>query len=85
MFCLDADECRGVMALCLEDGKIHRFRAHKTVIATGVRHCHLPHLRAEWGQTTGGGEKTNSARRDMDAPIFRLLLPTPALETETVW
>jgi succinate dehydrogenase / fumarate reductase flavoprotein subunit len=27
--------CRGVMALCLEDGSIHRFRAHQTVLATG--------------------------------------------------
>ncbi|SDG10492.1 MULTISPECIES: succinate dehydrogenase flavoprotein subunit [Thalassobaculum] len=28
-------ECVGVMALCLEDGTIHRFRAHQTVLATG--------------------------------------------------
>jgi succinate dehydrogenase / fumarate reductase, flavoprotein subunit len=27
--------CRGVMALCMEDGSIHRFRAHETVLATG--------------------------------------------------
>ncbi len=27
--------CKGVIALSLEDGKIHRFRAHKTVLATG--------------------------------------------------
>jgi succinate dehydrogenase / fumarate reductase flavoprotein subunit len=27
--------CRGVMALCLEDGTLHRFRAQLTVIATG--------------------------------------------------
>ncbi|XP_037959917.1 succinate dehydrogenase [ubiquinone] flavoprotein subunit, mitochondrial-like [Teleopsis dalmanni] len=27
--------CRGVMALCIEDGTIHRFRAWNTVIATG--------------------------------------------------
>jgi succinate dehydrogenase / fumarate reductase flavoprotein subunit len=27
--------CRGVMALALEDGSIHRFRAHKTILATG--------------------------------------------------
>ncbi|MEM8853616.1 MAG: succinate dehydrogenase flavoprotein subunit, partial [Pseudomonadota bacterium] len=27
--------CRGVMAMCLDDGTIHRFRAHKTVLATG--------------------------------------------------
>ncbi|MDR3375461.1 MAG: succinate dehydrogenase flavoprotein subunit [Ancalomicrobiaceae bacterium] len=27
--------CRGVVALCLEDGTLHRFRAQKTVLATG--------------------------------------------------
>src|SRR6266851_4627483 len=27
--------CRGVVALCLEDGSIHRFRAHMTILATG--------------------------------------------------
>jgi succinate dehydrogenase / fumarate reductase flavoprotein subunit len=27
--------CRGLVALCLEDGTIHRFRAKKTIIATG--------------------------------------------------
>ena len=31
----DDGACRGVMALCLEDGTIHRFRAHQTVLATG--------------------------------------------------
>lgn len=33
---MDEDgSCRGVIALCLEDGSIHRFRAHETVLATG--------------------------------------------------
>lgn len=27
--------CRGVIAICLEDGSIHRFRAKNTVLATG--------------------------------------------------
>ena len=27
--------CRGVMAWCLDDGVIHRFRAHKVILATG--------------------------------------------------
>ncbi|WP_315759850.1 succinate dehydrogenase flavoprotein subunit [Sphingomonas sp. Y38-1Y] len=27
--------CRGVMALCMDDGSIHRFRAHAVVLATG--------------------------------------------------
>jgi succinate dehydrogenase / fumarate reductase flavoprotein subunit len=32
---MDGGACRGVVALCLDDGTLHRFRAHKTVIATG--------------------------------------------------
>jgi succinate dehydrogenase / fumarate reductase, flavoprotein subunit len=27
--------CRGVVALCLDDGTLHRFRAKKTIVATG--------------------------------------------------
>jgi succinate dehydrogenase / fumarate reductase, flavoprotein subunit len=27
--------CRGVVAMCLEDGSIHRFRAKRTILATG--------------------------------------------------
>ena len=27
--------CRGLMAWCLDDGTIHRFRAHKVILATG--------------------------------------------------
>ena len=33
---MDSDgSCRGVIALCLEDGTLHRFRAHQTILATG--------------------------------------------------
>src|SRR3546814_17222423 len=28
--------CRGVIELCMEDGSIHRFRAHNVVMATGA-------------------------------------------------
>lgn len=31
----DQGRCRGVMALCLDDGTIHRFQAHIVVLATG--------------------------------------------------
>ena len=27
--------CKGVTALCLEDGTVHRFLAHQTILATG--------------------------------------------------
>src|SRR3979411_2358710 len=33
---MDEDgRCRGVVAICLDDGTIHRFRAHMTILATG--------------------------------------------------
>src|SRR5438105_6482386 len=32
---MEEGACRGVVALSLEDGSLHRFRAHKTIIATG--------------------------------------------------
>jgi succinate dehydrogenase / fumarate reductase, flavoprotein subunit len=32
---MEEGACRGVVALCLEDGSLHRFRAHKTILATG--------------------------------------------------
>ena len=32
---MEAGECRGVLALNMSDGKLHRFRAHKTILATG--------------------------------------------------
>merc|ERR1719362_2820265 len=27
--------CRGVIAMCMEDGTLHRFRSHQTILATG--------------------------------------------------
>lgn len=32
---MEEGRCVGVIALCMEDGSIHRFRAKNTVIATG--------------------------------------------------
>jgi succinate dehydrogenase / fumarate reductase flavoprotein subunit len=32
---MEEGACRGVVALCMEDGSVHRFRAHKTILATG--------------------------------------------------
>lgn len=35
---MEDGECCGVIALCLEDGSIHRFRAKNTIVATGYVH-----------------------------------------------
>ncbi|MBA4759501.1 succinate dehydrogenase flavoprotein subunit [Sphingosinicella sp.] len=32
---MENGECRGVIAMCMEDGTIHRFRSHSVVLATG--------------------------------------------------
>lgn len=32
---MDNGECKGVLAWCLEDGSLHLFRAHVTIVATG--------------------------------------------------
>lgn len=32
---MDGDQCRGIIALCLDDGTIHRFNAKAVVLATG--------------------------------------------------
>lgn len=32
---MEGDECVGVIALCLDDGTIHRFHAKNTILATG--------------------------------------------------
>lgn len=53
---MEDGECRGVVALCLEDGSLHRFRSHKTVLATGV--C-LSSLQAwiGWPEVGDGGTR----------------------------
>ena len=32
---MENGECRGVIAMCMEDGSIHRFKSHAVVLATG--------------------------------------------------
>src|SRR3546814_1854920 len=32
---MEGGKCRGVIAMCLDDGTIHRFRSHAVVLATG--------------------------------------------------
>ncbi len=32
---MEDGECRGVIAMCMEDGSIHRFKSHAVVLATG--------------------------------------------------
>ena len=48
--------CRGVIALCLDDGSIHRFRAHAVVLATGgYGRCYFTATSAHTCTGDGGG------------------------------
>ncbi|MCS6986712.1 MAG: succinate dehydrogenase flavoprotein subunit [Sphingomonadaceae bacterium] len=48
--------CRGVVALCMEDGSIHRFRAHAVVLATGgYGRCYFSATSAHTCTGDGGG------------------------------
>ena len=53
----DEGRCCGVLALCMEDGTLHRFRAQKTVLATGgmvvstshvLLHIHVQVMVTRW-------------------------------------
>jgi succinate dehydrogenase / fumarate reductase flavoprotein subunit len=49
-------ECRGVIAINMDDGSIHRFRSHKTVLATGgYGRCYFSATSAHTSTGDGGG------------------------------
>ncbi|WP_144098068.1 succinate dehydrogenase flavoprotein subunit [Croceicoccus sediminis] len=49
-------ECKGVIAICLDDGSIHRFRAHSVVLATGgYGRCYYTATSAHTCTGDGGG------------------------------
>ncbi len=49
-------ECRGVIAMCMEDGSIHRFRSHAVVLATGgYGRCYFSATSAHSCTGDGGG------------------------------
>ena len=49
-------ECRGIIAMCMEDGTIHRFRSHAVVLATGgYGRCYFSATSAHTCTGDGGG------------------------------
>ena len=49
-------ECRGVIAINMDDGSLHRFRSHKTVLATGgYGRCYFSATSAHTSTGDGGG------------------------------
>ncbi len=67
---MDADGvCRGVIALCLDDGSIHRFRAQRTIIATGG-----------YGRTYFSCTSAHTCTGDGNAMVLRAGLPLQDME-----
>jgi len=61
--------CRGVLAWCLEDGTIHRFRAHMVVMATGG-----------YGRTYFSCTSAHTCTGDGNAMVLRAGLPLQDME-----
>jgi len=61
--------CRGIIALCLEDGSIHRFKSHNTVIATGG-----------YGRTYFSATSAHTCTGDGNNMVTRAGLPLQDLE-----
>ncbi|MAI47273.1 MAG: succinate dehydrogenase flavoprotein subunit [Hyphomicrobiaceae bacterium TMED74] len=61
--------CRGVVAMCLEDGSIHRFRAKKTVLATGG-----------YGRSYFSATSAHTCTGDGNAMVLRAGLPLQDME-----
>jgi succinate dehydrogenase / fumarate reductase flavoprotein subunit len=53
---MESGQCRGVIALCMDDGSIHRFRSHAVVLATGgYGRCYFTATSAHTCTGDGGG------------------------------
>jgi succinate dehydrogenase / fumarate reductase flavoprotein subunit len=61
--------CRGVIALCMEDGSIHRFRAHSVVLATGG-----------YGRVYQSATSAHTCTGDGNAMVLRAGLPLQDME-----
>lgn len=65
----DDGVCRGVVALCLEDGTVHRFRSHQVVLATGG-----------YGRAFFSCTSAHTCTGDGNAMILRAGLPLQDME-----
>ena len=66
---MEDGECRGVMAWCLEDGTLHRFRARLTVLATGG-----------YGRAYFSCTSAHTCTGDGNAMVLRAELPLQDME-----
>ena len=61
--------CRGVIAMCMDDGSIHRFRSHNVVLATGG-----------YGRCYFSATSAHSCTGDGNAMVLRAGLPLQDME-----
>jgi len=66
---MENGECRGVVAWCLDDGTIHRFRAHKVILATGG-----------YGRVYFSATSAHTCTGDGNAMVLRAGLPLQDME-----
>jgi succinate dehydrogenase / fumarate reductase flavoprotein subunit len=67
---MDADgACGGLLAWCMEDGRLHRFRAHKIVMATG-----------RYGRVYFSCTAAHTCTGDGNAMVLRAGLPLQDME-----
>jgi succinate dehydrogenase / fumarate reductase flavoprotein subunit len=66
---MENDECRGVVALDLAEGKVHRFRGQMTILATGG-----------WGRTYFSCTGAHTCTGDGGAMVLRADLPLEDME-----
>ena len=65
----DDGTCRGVIAMCMEDGSIHRFRAQRTILATGG-----------YGRAYFSATSAHTCTGDGNAMVLRAGLPLQDME-----
>jgi succinate dehydrogenase / fumarate reductase flavoprotein subunit len=66
---MENGECRGVVALDMNEGKLHRFRAHRTILATGG-----------YGRAYFSCTSAHSCTGDGNAMVLRAGLPLSDME-----
>ncbi len=65
----DDGKCLGIMALCMEDGTLHRFRGHQTILATGG-----------YGRTFFSCTSAHTCTGDGNAMVLRAGIPLQDME-----
>ncbi|MGR9046907.1 MAG: succinate dehydrogenase flavoprotein subunit [Gammaproteobacteria bacterium] len=66
---MEGDQCRGVLAWCLEDGSMHLFKGHMTVLATGG-----------YGRSYFSCTSAHTVTGDGNAMVLRAGLPLQDME-----